>query len=230
MGPVLVEELGEPPEPADACARFLDAPFPLLLESALRSERLGRYSFLAADPWEVLRCGAGDAFPALERALALHRGEPRPDLPPFQGGAAGFLSYDLCHALERLPSPRYDDLALPDLCVGLYDWTLAWDHLEDRCWLISTGLPEEGRRRAERARDRADWVRRRLHGGMPPLPPPSVPGPPPGPPTHPVGELPGVWSTFSRDGFVSAVARTREYILAGDIFQANLSQRLEALA
>ncbi len=178
----------------------------------------------------MLRCGAGDAFPALERALARHRLEPRTDLPPFQGGAAGFLSYDLCHALERLPSPRYDDLALPDLCVGLYDWTLAWDHPADRCWLISTGLPEQGRRRAERARDRADWVRRRLAGGTPPLHLPNAPGSTTGPPTHPVGELPGVRSTFSRDQFVSAVARTREYILAGDIFQANLSQRLEAPA
>jgi len=227
---VLVEELAEAPEPADACARLLDLPFPLLLESALRSERIGRYSFLTADPWDVLRCGAGEAFPALQRALERHRVEHQPSLPPFQGGAAGYLSYDLCHAIERLPSPRYDDLGLPDLCLGLYDWTLAWDHVEDRCWLISTGLPEDGSRRGKRAAGRAAWVRRRLEGPAPPLLAPSARFSTTGPPTHAVGELPGVRSTFSRDQFVAAVARTRDYVLAGDIFQANLSQRFEAPA
>jgi para-aminobenzoate synthetase component 1 len=115
--------------------------------------------------------------------------------------------------------------------MGLYDWTLAWDHAQDRCWLISTGLPEEGARRAARAEARADWVRERLEAPAPPPPRPRrTQVTAKGPPTHPVAELPGVLSTFSRDQFVAAVARTREYILAGDIFQANLSQRLEAPA
>ncbi|HET7292157.1 MAG TPA: aminodeoxychorismate synthase component I [Vicinamibacteria bacterium] len=229
MGSILVQELPGAPEPADACARFLDAPYPLLLESAARSGDLGRHSFLAADPWEVLRHGAREAFPALERALARHRLEPLPELPPFQGGAAGFLSYDLCHAIERLPSPRHDDLELPDLCLGLYDWTLAWDHARGRCWLFSTGLPEEGGAARARAAARAAWVRRRLAfpAAMTSATLPAPPRPA-GPPTYDVAELPGVRSTFSREGFLAAVARTREYVLAGDIFQANLSQRLEA--
>ena len=45
------------------------------------------------------------------------------------GGAAGYIGYDWGLTLERLPSPRYDDLALDDVVVGLYDWVLAWDHL-----------------------------------------------------------------------------------------------------
>jgi para-aminobenzoate synthetase component 1 len=195
----------------------------------LRSADLGRHSFLAADPWEVLRCDSSRAFPALEDALSRHRLEPRPELPPFQGGAAGYLSYDLCHAVERLPAPRHDDLQLPDLCLGLYDWVLAWDHLAGRCWLISTGLPDAGGPGRERAAARAAWARRRLEAPAPGLP--RRPRPQtevPGPPTHDVGAFPGVKSTFTREQFVSAVARTREYILAGDIFQANLSQRLEA--
>ncbi len=113
--------------------------------------------------------------------------------------------------------------------MGLYDWTLAWDHVEGRCWLISTGLPEPGERGRERAAARAAWVRRRLEAPAPALPAAPVPGPATGgPPTYAVAGLPGVRSTFSREQFVSAVARTREYVLAGDIFQANLSQRFEA--
>jgi para-aminobenzoate synthetase component 1 len=226
----LVSELKHAPAPAEACARFLDLPYPLLLESARPSQRLGRYSFLAADPWQVLKRkgGGSDPFAELASLLARYPLEAHRGLPPFQGGAAGFLAYDLCHHLEKLLSPRFDDLDLPDLCLGLYDWTLAWDHESGRTWLVSTGLPEEGAARAARAESRAAMVRKRLASPAIPAgartPTPSRPGPP----THPVRELPGVVSTFSREQFLSVVARTREYILAGDIFQANLSQRLEA--
>jgi para-aminobenzoate synthetase component 1 len=230
LAEALVQELPGALAPAEACARLLDLPLPLLLESVLPLERIGRYSYLTADPWEVLRRkgGAEDPFTLLAERLARFRFTAHDGLPPFQGGAAGYLGYDLCHFLERLPAPRFDDLALPDLCLGLYDWTLAWDHAEGRCWLFSTGLPAQGEARARRAAERAEWVRRRLAG--PPVerararPGDTVAGPP----TWPVPGLPGVSSTFSREAFLCAVARTREYVLAGDIFQANLSQRLES--
>jgi para-aminobenzoate synthetase component 1 len=246
MADILVQELEDAPDPSEACARFLDLPFPLLLESVLRSEGIGRFSYLAADPWLVLRSkgaalewhsregverSAGDPFAALQTALARNALDAVPGLPAFQGGAAGYLAYDLCHHLERLPSPGFDDLDLPDLCLGLYDWTIAWDHVEGRTWLFSTGLPQGGGRRSERAEARARMVRERLAGA--PTPPeaprrPSASFVATGPPTHALGGMPGVSSTFSRAGYLRAVERTREYIWAGDIFQANLSQRLEA--
>lgn len=246
MTEILVQELKDAPDPSEACARFLDLPFPLLLESVLRSETLGRFSYLAADPWLVLRSkgaalewhsregderSAGDPFAALQTALARNALDAVPGLPAFQGGAAGYLAYDLCHHLERLPSPGFDDLDLPDLCLGLYDWTIAWDHVEGRTWLFSTGLPLDGGRRSERAEARARMVRERLAGA--PTPPevrrrPSASFVATGPQTHALGGMPGVSSTFSRAGYLRAVERTREYIWAGDIFQANLSQRLEA--
>jgi para-aminobenzoate synthetase component 1 len=70
----------------------------------------------------------GDALEAVQRRLAPHLAEPVPGLPPFQGGAAGYLAYDWGRVLERLPSPRFEDLALPDVAFGIYDWVLAWDH------------------------------------------------------------------------------------------------------
>jgi para-aminobenzoate synthetase component 1 len=227
---VLVEEIPKAPAPAQAAARFLDCPLPLLLESALTSPAVGTASFLAADPWDRLTLkNDAQSFDALARRLAPLRVERLPGLPAFQGGAAGFFAYDLAHALERLPFPRHDDLALPDLCLGFYDWTLAWDHAADRYFLFSTGLPETGAAGEARARERAAWVKARL---LEPAPAralrPSSAAAGSAVPTHDVPSLPGVRSTFSRDAFVSAVARTREYVLAGDIFQANLSQRLEA--
>jgi para-aminobenzoate synthetase component 1 len=246
---VLVRELKDAPEPWEACARFADLPLPLLLESVVRPSRHGRFSYLAADPWRVLRSegaslewrsaegverATGSPFAALRDALAEHAIEAAPGLPPFQAGLAGYLAYDLCHRLERLPSPRFDDLRLPEVCVGLYDWTIAWDHVEGRTWLFSSGLPlRDPRRRSARAEERAAMVLERLRGPAAELPrlrthgePSKAPGD--APPTHPVDGMPGVSSTFTRGQYVEAVERTRQYILAGDIFQANLSQRLEA--
>src|SRR5947207_11114359 len=86
--------------------------------------------------------------------------EPVEGLPPFQGGAAGVFGYDLCHHLEKLPRPRIDDFEIPDLAVGVYDWVLAFDHVVNRAWIISTGLPETDRNRQPRkARNRLEMVR-----------------------------------------------------------------------
>jgi para-aminobenzoate synthetase component 1 len=126
--------------------------------------------------------------------------------------------------------------------LGVYDWVVAWDHHASRAWLVSTGLLERApAARAARATARAAEIRRRLTS-------PSI-----GPstdqpawtatsgavsdtgraPTFPVtadpsaGQL-GLRSSFTHAGYLDAVARVREYIFAGDIFQANLSQRFDA--
>ena len=163
-------------------------------------------------------------------------------LPPFQGGAAGYLAYDWGRVLERLPAPRHEDLALPDVVFGMYDWVLAWDHEQSRAWLISTGLPETDRRRARAGRPRgrpsvtaaqarpaaARLGRRDRHArhGAPAAPPAgavlsrstTAGG---------IAHL-ALRSSFTHADYLDAVARVREYIFAGDIFQANLSQRFEA--
>src|SRR3989441_10143972 len=105
--------------------------------------------------------------------------------------------------LERIPRPRYDDLAIPDVVLGLYDWVIAWDHQGQRAWVISTGIPEQGTARTERAAERLKFVRKRLAGrgalkdsltgagggggrggdtGRPNAPPPDPPSAPPHPP------------------------------------------------
>jgi len=247
MAAPVVVPIAPVPEPADACARFLDLPGCLLLESALRTQRLGRHSFLCAEPFLVLRSKGraleewsaagvrreeGDPFAALARRLADLPAETLPGLPPFQGDGAGYFGYELGRHLERLPAAPHDDLALPDLHVGFYDWVLAWDHVEGRAWLVSTGLPAPpGRPRDRRAAARAEAVRARLAAPAPPWPPAAAAGPaaprPARAPAYPVPELPGVASTFPREAYLAAVARVREYVRAGDIFQANLSQRFE---
>jgi para-aminobenzoate synthetase component 1 len=261
----LVDNLGTAGDPIEIVSRFLDLPYLLFLDSATgttlaaESHQLGRYSFLSADPARVVRSkgrvtelgGPGrpwariDADPlvAVRDLLAPFATAPVFGLPPFQGGAAGYVGYDYGAVLERLPAARYDDLAIPDVILGLYDWVIAWDHRLDTAWIVSTGLPETGAAQAARAQERLAMVQERLRG--PARPAPRLPRAPsddggapdggasPEAPSYPVlgvdgAEAVGLRSTFTHRGYLDAVARVREYIVAGDIFQANLSQRLQA--
>jgi para-aminobenzoate synthetase component I len=258
-----VEELLPLPDSVRCCERLEGLPYRLFLDSAARGTRLGRYSFLTADPVSVVRSKGtrtecldpatgmprivtGDALESIRALLAPHAAAPVPGLPPFQGGAAGYLAYDWGRLLERLPTPRYDDLALPDVVFGIYDWVLAWDHEAARAWLISTGLPETSPgARSQRAASRAAAVRERLQSPAPSFQPPAPSLQPPAPSLQPPASSPqlapsypvegGWWdprlelrSSFTHAAYLEAVARVREYIFAGDIFQSNLSQRFEA--
>ena len=235
----LVEELTPVPDPAWCCEQLAGLPYRLFLDSASTTTRLGRYSFLTADPFDVIeRKGSSSALDDVRARLAPFHAEPIAGLPPFQGGAAGYIAYDWGLMLERLPAPRYDDLALPDVVLGLYDWVLAWDHVASRAWLISTGMPATaGPDRATRSRARADDVRERLRVGPSPSDRPDSVAPVlpdrPVPRSYLVEN--GWWdssfelrSSFTHRNYLEAVGRVREYIFAGDIFQANLSQRFEA--
>jgi para-aminobenzoate synthetase component I len=191
-----------------------------------------------ADPVAVVRTrGDGAALASVRQLLAPHRADAADGLPPFQGGAAGYLAYDWGLTLERLPAPRFDDLGLDDVVIGLYDWVLAWDHVAGEAWLISTGIPAAADRRAARAAERAAMVKERLARRGGPSGPPEGAGEPKGSPlrtaperapSFPVAGEGALRSSFTRPDYLAAVARVREYIYAGDIFQANLSQRFEA--
>ena len=249
---MFVEELTPSPDPVRCCELLEGLPHRLFLDSAARSPELGRYSFVTADPVAVVRSKgprteridrhgnvhdvAGDALEVVAALLAPHAAQPAPDLPPFQGGAAGYVAYDWGRILERLPLPRHDDLALPDVVLGIYDWVLAWDHRESRAWLISTGLPEtDPAARSRQAAERAAAVRQRLRGATHEARTPQPMGLPQRDGPAPSFPMAGGWwnprlaihSSFTHDGYLAAVNRVREYIYAGDIFQANLSQRFE---
>jgi para-aminobenzoate synthetase component 1 len=256
-GAPLVDNLGETGDPIELVTRFLDLPGLVFLDSApgaqhaVDAHQLARYSFLTADPARTVRSkgrrteigGPGlewtpldlDPLFAIRDLLAPHGAAPIPGLPPFQGGAAGYIGYDYGAVLERLPRARYDDLAVPDVVLGLYDWVIAWDHRVGTAWIISTGLPETGQAREVRARERLAMVRERLRGPARRAAPASVRGDavPEDAPSYPVlgvegAEPIGLRSTFTHRGYLDAVTRVRDYIVAGDIFQANLSQRFQA--
>ncbi len=214
-------------EPLRAFAAVRDWPAAVLLDSARADADVGRWSYVAADPFLLLtskdgrirlgeRSVTGDPFAVLQRLLRASPLEHDPALPPFQTGAAGYLGYDLCHHLERLPAPETDDLRFADLMLGLYDTVAAFDVVGRRAWIMSSGLPEiSPEPRMHRRRARLDRLARRL-AAAPELPPPSriAAGP--------------LTSGFDGEAYAAMVRRVVDYILAGDIFQANVSQRFMA--
>jgi para-aminobenzoate synthetase component 1 len=236
----LIQELRPAPDPQATFLKLCHRSHCLFLDSALRDPVLGRYSFVAADPFAYLEIPADgtDGFGALERRLRRWSATAQPDLPPFQGGAAGLFGYDLNRSLERIAPPRSDEFRVPALAVGFYDVVVAFDHVRQRTWIISQGLPEqEPQRRHRRAATRLDECRSWLEEGTAETDPCAALRPCARPeaaplaladlaPQFPVPDAEGLTSNFSAENYMRTIQRVVDYICAGDVFQVNLSQRL----
>ena len=209
----------------DIAEAFRDMPGLCLLESA-RPGRNARWTYLTADPVAVLESPAAgpDPFAVARRLVArLDRTTIVPaDAPPLLGGLVGFIGYDLGALLERLPAIAPADQDLPLLRLALHDWVVAWDRRTGYAWLGGRALDGDGRRLARRldevhARLTA-WPRR--PDGARPTSGRSASG-------EPNGAL-EFRSSLDRAGYLAGVQRVRDHIARGDIYQANLTRRLEA--
>jgi len=205
----------------DAAEAFRDLPGLALLESA-RPGRNARWTYLTADPVAVLESPAAgpDPFAVARRLVArLDRTPVVPaDAPPFLGGLVGFLGYDLGAVLERLPAIAPADQDLPLLRLALHDWVVAWDRRTGHAWLGGRALDGDGRRLARRLDD----VHARLTS--PQRQPPTWSPQPAG--DDAAGAL-VFRSGLDRPAYQAGVERIRAHIARGDIYQANLSRRLE---
>lgn len=202
------------------------------LDSARADDTLGRYSFFMADPSEVIQAGPLQVDEALNKLARLQHDFKlltMEGLPPFQGGAAGYFSYDLNRHFEVVPETNFNEFHLPLLSFGIYDVVFSWDHARREGWLVSTGYPErDDTRRLVRAKQRAEHFLTMIgceKDVCPPSPGRVIPAEELAP-CFACPEFPGVMSNFPKDDYLEAVQRSVDYIHAGDIFQVNLSQRL----
>ncbi len=207
--------------PIDVAERFRDLPGLALLESA-RPGRNARWTYLTADPVAVLESPAAgpDPFAVARRLLGrLDRTVIVPaDAPRFVGGLVGFLGYELGHAFERLPSISEDDQGLPPMRLGLHDWVVAWDRRTGHAWLGGRALDGDARRLARRLDD----VHARLSASASTASGPRTANAAAG------GSGPFTFrSRLSRPAYEAGVEAVREHIARGDIYQANLTRRLE---
>jgi len=203
-----------------------------LLESVENGEQVGRYTFIGLQPFKrIVARGReititegrkvvqidDDIFAVLRRALAGHKPARFKGLPPFTAGAVGFLSYDAVRQIEHLPELAKDELGAPDACLLFFDEVLAFDHVRKEIWLVVTADVTRSKPADayEKAQARLDKFEKRLAQPLPQLTR-----------RHSGGKL-KVTHRTSKKNFLAAVARIKEYIAAGDIFQAVLSQRFD---
>jgi len=208
--------------PIDVAEAFRDLPGLALLESA-RPGRNARWTYMTADPVAVLEAPAAGPDPfAVARRLVGRLDAPPivpADAPRFLGGLVGFLGYDLGHVLERLPSVAEDDQGLPPLRLALHDWVVAWDRRTGHAWLGGRALDGDGRRLARRL----DEVHARL---TTPVTAAIAAGTGGAAAPH-TGDTLRFRSSLSRAAYEAGVERIRDHIALGDLYQANLTRRLE---
>ena len=195
---------------------------------------LNRYSFLAADPIDSITVRQGDTFD-FERLRNLHQqyqSTPQPDLPPFQGGVAGMLAYELNGHIESIAPAKIDDFSTPLLSLFVYDVVIALDHQLQTGWIVSHGWNQSHSDRAKRAKNRLERFQSLLFDDSVPFGSSKKEAITiqPGSTMHRVKEEVELYSDFSKDDFLSMIKTAVDYIHAGDIFQVNLSQRLLAPA
>ena len=206
-----------------------------LLESGKGAPDIARYSFIGTDPYLSFKCKSsaievagpsgtrvlhGDPWSEL-RSIFSHISYPnRTALPPFFGGAVGYFSYDFVHHFEDLPRVPTDDLELPDIHLVFVDTVIAIDHVTQQLHLIFA--PPKDRC----ATESPDTLHVEWEGKLADF---STKLNTPPPPLNDVPDIPPTFtSTLSKEAYVQRVTQCQEYIAAGDIYQANLSQRFVA--
>jgi len=210
-------------------------PNAFLLESVEGGEKIGRYTFLGARPYMVLRARGrqitlerrgkkqqieGSIFQVLDRLLHEHTPAHLPGLPPFTAGAVGFFSHDAVRQLEKLPELAKDDLKAPDCSLMFFDRLLAFDHVRHEIFIIAAAdVRRQSPRKAydEAVRDIAR-IEKQLTA---PLQKKYL---------EPARAQTAKLKTrisVSKKHFLHTVEKIKEYIMAGDVFQAVPSLRLE---
>ncbi|MEC4675439.1 MAG: anthranilate synthase component I family protein, partial [Nitrospirota bacterium] len=207
------------------------------------TESIAGYSFIGIEPYLVFKVKDGvleidstgrktlsyrNPVERLKELVNAYRQKPAEDLPPFQGGAVGMFSYDFVHYLEKLPQTAADDLNVPDAHFFLIDRLVAFDHLKRKCWIIVCPGARETmlgysaiEDRANKYIEESEDVLREIHEKI------IVEETGHEDEERSGGEIDIIYET-PKNLYMDMVRRAKEYIAAGDIFQANLSLRLSA--
>ncbi len=239
--PIYREIMADLETPVSAYLKLAQSGPSFLLESVTGGQNVGRYSFIGSDPYLTLRMHDGqaqaiqggykqtlrydDPLLVLDSYLSAYRPVRLPNLPIFVGGAVGYLAYEAARYFERLPVPEARAYDMPDSWWMFVDTLLAFDHVRNKILVISHVHLDAEDLAAEylRAVGKIEHVITRLQRPLPQgtptqgrnYEPHSVPPPPPIAAT----------SNRTQAEFEAAVLAAKEYVMAGDIFQVQVSQR-----
>jgi anthranilate synthase component 1 len=233
--PLSREILADMETPVTALLKLADRPEVFLLESVEGGEKWARYSFLGSDPRMILRVrGAeviseekggsrriphgGDPLGVIKGLLARYRPVPIEGLPRFFGGAVGFLGYEMVRHFERIPAGRGEAPIEDEAVFFVTDTLIIFDNIRHTIKVVACAMLEEGRE----LRGIYDDAVRRIEAMIALL---QAPRPERPAPRERPGPLP-FQSNTTPEEFQAMVRRAKDYIVAGDIIQVVLSQRL----
>ncbi len=204
----------------------------MILNSALTMPGYGQYSYICFDAfssflaknktfiWNNQPIDIDDPFDFINTQIDHYKIQKNDLLPPFQGGAVGYFGYEASHYLEALPYVP-DNIKLPDIYLCFYNQVIAIDHASQEAWIICHEFPEKNQE-AEliNAQAKIQKIKEMINQNinikntcLNNLAKNLI--------NKPV-------SNFSQKSYEKAVSQTRDYILCGDIFEANISQQFKA--
>ncbi len=195
---------------------------PFILDSGMNEGGLGRYSFVGADPFltftskgevcrvkdknKTERVKKGDPFELLGKLLKQYPLQDDTDMP-FTGGAVGYLGYDMCHFIENIPRRAVDDVQIPDCFFGFYDGIYMVDHQRGVVEMVALGIDGDEKEKI------AAMEAHLLTAEKVSLAPFCN--------SKPVS----FQANMSKETYLAAIGRIKEYIRSGDIYQVNFTQR-----
>ena len=202
-----------------------------LLESAEQSQKWGRYTFIGYDPVLTVTCLDGTVKikgetsfetdsespkTVIRRLLAENRAPQLKEMPPFSGGLVGYFAYDYIKYSEPvLNLDAEDEESFNDLDLMLFDKVIAFDHYQQKIFLIKNIRLEDAETEYYKAEMEIDSLKRLLMAGV-------------FAENQPLKLHSEFKPLFSEEEYCRMVERGKEYIREGDIFQVVLSNRLEA--
>lgn len=231
--PVWDEVLADYDTPVSSFKKIESGDYSFLLESVEGGEKWGRYSFIGTEPSVIFRSkgdnieiiedgvtrtSKGDPLDALRNLLSRYTPVRIEGLPRFHGGAVGYFSYDIVNFIEDLPDLCDDELQLWDSFYIITDTVLVFDNVNHKIRIIANAYvpdPAKAEEKYAEATQKIETIKKKLRSSLEDMPSPSRKG----------ERDPELVSNFKKDDFIKAVEATKEYIKAGDIIQAVISQR-----
>lgn len=202
------------------------------LDSALKNQKTGRYSFIGYNPFLTIMSKGGNMLVQDHQGITKKRGNPFKELQnllnkfrlenssgpvPFTCGAVGYFAYDLCHFIEKLPNTTIDDIGFPEMYFSFYDTVIGFDNLENKGYITSVDFSQNSKRSTE---ERLNNISRMINRGV------NTPCDK-GQRIKENRAKRKIISNFSKEGYLKTIECVKQYISAGDIYQVNLSQRFQ---
>lgn len=197
--------------------------FSFLLESVVKGQQMGRYSFIGITPNQFLIEKNSSAFkpnsPFFKQLNQQLRQKPAihlPGLPRFTGGAVGYLGYDMIRQIENIPVAQKSDLNIPDAFLGFFDEIIAFDHVKNQIFLIklidvkdARHLKNDYLQSVEKLNQLKEMILANESFTLNPF--------------NLISSR--INHNFEQSDFEAAVRKAIDHIYAGDIFQVVISQR-----